>query len=95
MEGPKKITVPEHDYNSCQHCKYFTRVKVSTIGLDDEEFICEHPDRTADKLLWRRNEFRYLRFKIRIETPEWCPYLDSNNKRKVLVEKDMNFINRL
>ena len=91
MEGPKEITVPVHTYNSCQHCKYF--IKEGFMCKADAIFRCVHPDRMYGglrTLLWSREQLHEIEFKVRIQTPDWCPYLDSNSMRKVLVEKDMN-----
>jgi hypothetical protein len=93
MEGPKEIFVPAHTYRTCTHCKYFT--KEGYMGEADAIFKCAHPDKKvrglgAGTLLWSRQQLQKIDFKVRIETPDWCPYLDTNNKRKVLVEKDMN-----
>jgi hypothetical protein len=95
IEGPKEITVPVHTYNSCQHCKYFVKEGFYAVDTrtNEFEFKCGHPDRTVKglkALLWSSRQLQQIEFKVRIETPDWCPYLDSNNVRKVLVEKDMN-----
>lgn len=95
MEGPKEIFVPASKYNSCQFCKYFIKEEFYSVDTDriDVHFSCEHTERKHKglrTLLWSRNQLQEIEFAVRIQTPDWCPYLDSNNFRKVLVEKNMN-----
>jgi hypothetical protein len=91
MKGPKEIFVPAHTYRTCTHCKFF--IKGGYMGEADAIFRCAHPDKIVGglgTLLWSRQQLQNIGFKVRVETPDWCPYLDTDNKRKVLVEKDMN-----
>jgi hypothetical protein len=87
MEGPKetvrflfsKYRKDIRKYNSCTLCIYKVK-KVYSVGL------CMHPERLgepSDIYLKKRGVDDF-------ETPMWCPFLDSNNKRKVLFEKDIN-----
>ena len=99
MEGPKEITILvfKQKYKSCQFCKHYTVNKILVTDFSGEavnnflvsEYNCGHLDRKGlNKLLLWSDKTRLIG--TIIETPNWCPYLDSNNRRKVLVEKLLN-----
>lgn len=78
-QGFTKVIVPSYEYNSCGDCEFYEHKMLRSGRNPKYSHNCNHPMIQEDISKFNPFDGNLISFNNRVETPNWCPFLNNNN----------------